>query len=103
MKNSKLETYLPNWIKTCRDTHHFWGFIKPKYSTYAERREFIRNEFSSILNFLGSSAIYGGVVHMKKILFIMIIWNFLNYIKKTFQIKLNYKYQNNKNMERATK
>ena len=41
MKNNKLETYLPNWIKTCRDTHHFWGFIKPKYSTYAERREFM--------------------------------------------------------------
>jgi hypothetical protein len=52
IKNKSLEKYLPDWIKTCRDTEHFWGFIKPKFGSYAERRTFIRDELSELLNFL---------------------------------------------------
>lgn len=52
IKNQSLIRYLPQWIKTCRDIDQFWGFIKTKYSSYAERREFIWNEFSELLNFL---------------------------------------------------
>jgi len=52
IKNKTLESFLPEWIKTCRDTSHFWGFIKDKYATYAERRKFIRDELSPLLNFL---------------------------------------------------
>lgn len=52
IKNKSIEKYLPHWIKTCRDPEHFWGFIKPKFGSYAERRTFIRNELSELLNFL---------------------------------------------------
>ncbi len=52
IKNKSIESYLPRWIKTCRDPNHFWGFIKPKFAHYEERRVFIRDEFSELLNFL---------------------------------------------------
>ena len=46
---------MPAWIETCRDTDQFWGFIKVKFDTYAERRTYIWNEFSPLLNFLESN------------------------------------------------
>ena len=52
IQNKSLEKYLPKWIKTCRNLQQFWGFIKIKFSTYAERRTYIWNEFSDLLNFL---------------------------------------------------
>lgn len=54
MENKNLIQYSPSWIKTCRDTKQFWGFIKTKFTTYEERRTFIRNEFLALLNFLES-------------------------------------------------
>ena len=47
-----LKENLPYWIQTNRNIEQFWAMIKNKFSTYAERREFIWNEFSSILNAL---------------------------------------------------
>ena len=52
MKNKKIDRFLPTWLKTNRNLSSFWGFIKPKFSTYAERRTFLSAEFSSILNHL---------------------------------------------------
>lgn len=40
---------LPRVIHVCRDLSEFWSFIKPKFSTYAERREYLRNEFDPLL------------------------------------------------------
>ncbi|HJE03034.1 MAG TPA: abortive infection family protein, partial [Aliarcobacter thereius] len=42
----------PTWVKTNRDIGQFWSFIKLKFGTYAERREFLRKEFSPLLDFL---------------------------------------------------
>ena len=52
IQNKNIVMYLPQWIKTCRDIEQFWGFIKIKFSTYAERRTYIWEEFSELLNFL---------------------------------------------------
>lgn len=41
---------LPIWIKTCRDTNQFLNFIKGKFGSYQERREFIWSEFTPLLN-----------------------------------------------------
>lgn len=50
LKNSDFQESLPAWIKTCRDTHQFWNFIKGKFGSYQERREFIWNEFTPLYN-----------------------------------------------------
>ncbi len=43
---------LPVFVRSKRDLFQFWQFIKPKYGTYAERREFIWREFAPLLEFL---------------------------------------------------
>ena len=43
---------LPRFVHQCRDLAEFWSFIKPKFSKYAERREFLRNEFNPLLTML---------------------------------------------------
>lgn len=59
LNNSQLANMLPQWLRQHRNLDSFWGFIKQKYATYAERRTFISEEFTKILDFLefGNSAI----------------------------------------------
>lgn len=46
---------LPRFVRTCYDLNQFWNFIKYKYKTYLERREFIWQEFKPIFELLESS------------------------------------------------
>jgi hypothetical protein len=39
-------------LKTCRSLGQFWQFIKAKYSTYAERRTYLWDEFRPLLEVL---------------------------------------------------
>lgn len=50
LKNNNFQKLLPSWIKTCRDSNQFWGFIKGKFGSYQERREFIWNEFTPLFD-----------------------------------------------------
>lgn len=50
LKKSDFQKLLPSWIKTCRDTNQFWNFIKGKFGSYQERREFIWSEFTPLLD-----------------------------------------------------
>jgi hypothetical protein len=43
---------LPRFLQLCRDPGDFWSFIKGKFSTYAERREYLSNEFHPLLTML---------------------------------------------------
>lgn len=43
---------LPIWIKTNRNLSQFWNFIKHKFPSYKERREFIYSEFQPVLDYL---------------------------------------------------
>ncbi len=54
MRDPKIAEKLPRFIKTCRNLHEVWGFIKPKFPSYHERREFIRAEFDPLLAMLES-------------------------------------------------
>jgi hypothetical protein len=45
---------LPRFVHTCRDLSQFWQFIKYKFPTYAERREYLWQEFRSLLEALES-------------------------------------------------
>jgi hypothetical protein len=56
-QNPRVSKKLPRMVHICRDLSEFWSFIKPKFGTYAERREYIRSEFDPILTMLESDAI----------------------------------------------
>jgi hypothetical protein len=45
-----LRDIAPRFVRTCRSTSEFWQFIKYKFSTYAERRDYIWNEFRPMLD-----------------------------------------------------
>lgn len=50
--NANIAPLLPQWLKQHRNLDSFWGFIKQKFATYAERRTFISEEFTPILDAL---------------------------------------------------
>lgn len=47
---------LPRFVHTCRDLSQFWQFIKYEYRTYAERREYIWDEFRPLLELVEARA-----------------------------------------------
>lgn len=54
LEKSELAIHVPPFIRTCRNLSQFWQFIKQKFGSYAERREFICNAFRPIFNLLES-------------------------------------------------
>ncbi|MHB8777525.1 MAG: abortive infection family protein [Anaerolineales bacterium] len=52
LDNPATKSLIPSWVRINRDLAQFWQFIKYKFSTYAERRSFIWDEFASLLGFL---------------------------------------------------
>jgi Abortive infection C-terminus len=52
VSNSGVAAKLPRFVRTCRTPTEFWGFIKPKFGTYHERREYIREQFDDLLSTL---------------------------------------------------
>lgn len=52
IEEKKYKTFIPKWIANSRTIDQFWIGIKAKFSTYAERLEFIRNEFNDLLSYL---------------------------------------------------
>lgn len=62
LSNTLLQGLLPPWLKVHRNLGSFWGFIQPKFGTYADRRKFLAEEFSAALNLLE----FGHTVQMEK-------------------------------------
>ena len=62
--NSGIEAQLPRFVRTCRSPGQFWQFIKHKFGTYAERRQYIWGEFAPLLEILerGHVAPHDGAV-----------------------------------------
>ena len=48
----RIEKMLPQCVRVCRDLSEFWIFIKPKFDTYAKRKEYLRDEFDPLLTML---------------------------------------------------
>ena len=44
-----LKSRLPKFVRDCSDLGEFWAFIKPMFSTYRERRDYLRREFLPLL------------------------------------------------------
>ncbi|MFZ2450462.1 MAG: nucleotide-binding protein [Methylovulum miyakonense] len=52
LSNPKLEPHLPQWLRQHRNLDSFWGFIKPKFGSYAERRAYLSEQFTPLLDIL---------------------------------------------------
>lgn len=50
--DGKIEPLLPSFVRTSRTLDQFWPFIQAKFAKYAERRQFIWNEFRPVLDHL---------------------------------------------------
>lgn len=50
LSSPKIKDEIPRFVETCRSTRQFWSFIKRKFDTYADRRQFIWSEFEPALS-----------------------------------------------------
>ena len=50
LTNPRLADALPSWVRTHRDLGSFWGFIQPKFAKYAERRTYLSEQFTPLLD-----------------------------------------------------
>ena len=48
--NAHVEPFLPGFVRDSRNLAQFWPFIRDKFPTYKQRREFIWNEFRPALD-----------------------------------------------------
>ncbi|EFF83603.1 hypothetical protein HMP0015_0926 [Acinetobacter haemolyticus ATCC 19194] len=52
LKNPTVAPHLPSLVKQHRSLDSFWGFIQPKFPTYAQRRTYISEQFTQLLDSL---------------------------------------------------
>jgi hypothetical protein len=52
---TRIAKLLPDYVQKRRDLGEFWMFIQPKFPSYAERREFIRDSFEPLVAMLEST------------------------------------------------
>jgi hypothetical protein len=50
--DDRTKSRTPRFVHTCRTGFEFWEFIKHKFSTYAERRKFLWDEFNPLIEHL---------------------------------------------------
>ena len=54
LEDGRFGQMLPEFLKTRRTLGEFWAFIKPKFATYHERREYLTQQFQRLFAFLES-------------------------------------------------
>jgi len=52
LADSEVASLMPAFVRTNRNLSSFWGFIKGKFGTYAERRTYLSQEFTPLLDLL---------------------------------------------------
>ena len=52
IRNPDISDKLPRFVRTNRDAAQFWNYIKRRFPTYQERREFLWEEFRPLLDWL---------------------------------------------------
>ncbi|MFO0807557.1 MAG: abortive infection family protein [Gemmataceae bacterium] len=58
LADASIKAKLPGFLRVCTNVGEFWGFIKQKFPSYQERRDFLRDEFLPAIQYLenGGSA-----------------------------------------------
>ncbi|WP_460156876.1 TIR domain-containing protein [Pseudomonas sp. S2_H10] len=54
LNDAEISGLLPTWMKMHRDLDSFWSFIKHKFPSYAERRTYLSEQFTPLLDALES-------------------------------------------------
>lgn len=57
LKDTRIASQLPGFIRRCRTTREFWDFITQGRSTYASRRSFLQEQFNPILTMLEAGSL----------------------------------------------
>ena len=57
MGDSLIKPLLPSFVRSNKNLSMFWGFIKLKYGSYGERREFIHEGFKSLIDYLSGNTL----------------------------------------------
>ena len=52
LSDPQIAPLIPSFVRTNRNLGSFWGYIKNKYGTYAERRTYLSQEFTPLLDTL---------------------------------------------------
>ena len=52
LSNTSLSKMMPEVLRQNRDLDSFWAFIQPKFKTYAERRTYLSEQFTPVLDML---------------------------------------------------
>lgn len=52
LSNTSLSKMMPEVLRQNRDLDSFWAFIQPKFKTYAERRTYLSEQFTPVLDIL---------------------------------------------------
>jgi len=52
LQDPVLKALLPEFVRTCRDLKHFWGYIKGVSPKWAPRRDHVRNSFTPLFDHL---------------------------------------------------
>lgn len=52
LQNASIAPRLPAFVRQSRSLDLFWSFIQPKFKSYAERRTFISEQFTPLLDLL---------------------------------------------------
>lgn len=58
LDDPRAASLVPAWVKRHRNLDQFWGFIQPKFPSYAERRTFIWDEFRKLVEFAESKDVH---------------------------------------------
>ena len=56
LADGALAERMPPFLKTCRTIAEFWQLTKAKFRSYAERRDWLRDEFDPLLTYLEDGA-----------------------------------------------
>jgi hypothetical protein len=56
IERPSVKVKLPECVLTCRTLSEFWGYMKPKFDSYQERREYLKHEFDPLLTMLEAGA-----------------------------------------------
>ena len=61
LNNPEFSSLLPSFVRSCRDLHIFWGWIKDQSGQWEPRRHIVRVAFSPMLEYLerGGAAPHG--------------------------------------------
>lgn len=52
ISSPRIAKLLPQVVRVCRNLSEFWSFIKPKFAKYAEREDYLRQQFDPLLTML---------------------------------------------------